>query len=118
MNFVEYLKEEREKSGFVLWNTRSKHAPLRHNEPFVTYAVSPEKALHQILHRLRTKEPARYLEDIKVNIEDYIVIPWAEYSLIKARRDAAKYPDTPPATGQPKKPQQMDMFRSNNAQGL
>ena len=107
MNFLDYLCEEREKRLYVLYNTRGNYAPQQHGRVFETWAVSPEKALSNIMHRLKNDEPDRFFNDVYNNKEDYSVIPKDEYNDIMAKREYLKNPEVPQI---PRNPQQMELF--------
>jgi hypothetical protein len=112
MNFIEYLEEETRKEKYVLWNKKRKFAPKHYGETFETYAVSPKKAFHQILHRLRNDYPHRYMNEINANYEDYFVIPSEEYRNIVADLEAERIKNNPPPEPppEPPKPTQGTLF--------
>jgi len=108
MNFLEYLCEERGKRLYVLYNTRGNYAPEYNGRVFETWAVSSEKALSNIIHRLKNDEPDRYFNDVYHNKEDYSVITKDNYNDIMAKREYIKDPEVPHIKKRPT-PQQAQM---------
>ena len=94
MNFIEFLQEETEKELYVLVNVKTKIAPNIDGEEFKTYAVSPEKAYHQILFRLR-EAPDRYKWAVINNRDDYFVLTWDEYNALMTAKKP-KVEELPP----------------------
>ena len=84
INFREYLKEKTDKELYVLFNKETKIAPNYNGEYFKTWAISAEKAFHQILFRIR-EAPDRYSWPIIRNREAYIMIPWSQFAKLQEK---------------------------------
>ena len=100
MNFVEYLKEDRTKNLYTIVNNRDGSVPREHGEPFKTWAVSPDKALAQIMHRMR-ETPDKYAWKVINNPQDYQAITWDQYKKMEIDLETAHMPKSPtqPASG-------------------
>lgn len=78
MNFLEFLTEESQKELYTIVNTRDGSVPDKDGEVYQTWAVSPEKAKWQIIHRLK-EEPDKYAWKVINNSQDYEPITWDRY---------------------------------------
>ena len=95
MNFLEYLEEADGKELYTIMNTRDNSVPQENGEPFKTWAVSPQKAQAQIMHRLR-QTPDKYSWKVLNNPDDYIPITWEKYKLMTKDEPEPYYPPKAP----------------------
>jgi len=112
MKFLEFITEEkREKDLFTIVNNRDGSVPLDGGKPVTTWAVSPEKALEQILYRMRTN-PKPHDWRVINNRDDYQGITWAQYKQMETELETAHM--TPSPSKFDKRDQQMTLFDDPN----
>lgn len=109
MNFLEYLEEDTEKDLYILVNVDTKIAPSHNGDNFETWAVSPKKAYHQILNRLR-KSPIKFLNAIAYERNNYDIMTWDKYQAEYAPKDKSDNYDDIPHIMDRGGDQQLDLF--------
>lgn len=103
MNFNEFVTDRRE---FILVDSREKPVTDASGDSYETMAISPIKAKHQILHRMRNSEKSQMEWDVIENRDNYSCILKSDW----LNAEYAKRPKPPKAPPLPKKPSQGELF--------